>query len=439
MQTTGLASRPIGELYEGERLAEALADARERTLGAYAHLDLARLEFPCIAIVNPALWELAHIAWFQEHWCLRQRTDGGLGPSLLADADALFNSSTVPHDSRWHLPYPPERVLRAYMADTLQATLDALERTPEEGRYFFKLALLHEDMHGEALLMTLQTLGLAAPPLGAYEPPRGREEAAFDVCFAGGEVALGTARGEKRFTFDNEKWSHPVRVESFSISSLPVRQGDFAAFAEDGGYARRDLWSAEGWAWRERSGREAPRGWRREGATWAARRFDRTEAIDPSAPMVHVSLHEARAWCRWAGRRLPTEAEWEFAARNGGAGDRFPWGEAPLGDGAMLDFRHAAPAIAPDPAPSRSGLRLMLGGVWEWTASPFEPYPGFRPDPYRDYSEPWFHTHFVLRGGSFATRSRLVHNRFRNFYVPDRDDVFAGLRTCAVEEGRGVS
>jgi iron(II)-dependent oxidoreductase len=438
MQTTGLASEAIGGLYEGERLAMALEDARRRSLAIYAHLDLARLQVPCIPIVNPPLWELAHIAWFQEYWCLR--AGRASAASLLDDSDALFNSSTVPHESRWRLPYPPERRLRQYMEDTLDATLAALERAAQDERYFFRLALLHEDMHGEALLMTLQTLALPAPPLGAADPPRGRMPRPRDIAFAGGEFELGAARGERAFVFDNEKWAHPVRVEPFAMSALPVLQGEFAAFVEEGGYERREWWSEAGWAWRAREARSAPRGWRREGGEWTLARFDRRLPIDPSAPMVHVTLHEAQAWCRWAGRRLPTEAEWEFAARNGGAADRHPWGDHALGDGGALDYRHAGPSSAvADPAPSRSGLRLMLGGVWEWTASPFAPYPGFAADPYRDYSEPWFHTHQVLRGGSFATRSRLVHNRLRNFYLAGRDDAFAGFRTCAVGEGRGVS
>jgi iron(II)-dependent oxidoreductase len=288
-------------------------------------------------------------------------------------------------------------------------------------------------MHGEALLMTLQTLALPAPALGAAEPPRGRAGRARDVAFAGGEFSMGTPRGIPAFAFDNEKWAHPVRVEPFAMSALPVLQGEFAAFVDDDGYGRRELWSDAGWSWREGERASAPLHWKRDGGAWKARRFDRWLDLDPSAPMVHATLHEAQAWCRWAKRRLPTEAEWEFAARNSGAADRFPWGDAPIADAPAMDYRHAGPSsVLDDPAPARSGLALMLGGVWEWTATPFVPYPGFGADPYREYSEPWFHTHQVLRGGSFATRTRLAHNRFRNFYLPDRRDVFAGLRTCAV-------
>lgn len=416
MHNTGLAE-PIGRLYEGERLVAALRDARSRTLAIYSHLDLERIEVPCLPIVNPPLWELSHVAWFQERWCLRQpaKAGGALRGSLLRDADSLFDSGAVPHDSRWHLDYPPAKELAGYMSTTLDATLEALASTPAEHRYFFELALLHEDMHGEALLMTLQTLGLAAPTFDARDPPESRPEAkSADIHFDGGEFDLGTGPGCGHFVFDNEKWSHATALAPFAMASRTVSQGEFAAFVEA-------------------SGREAPAHWRREGASWTVRRFDRWLPLDPGAPMVHASLHDALGYCAWAGRRLPTEAEWEFAARNGAA-DRFPWGDERRDDGGMLDFRHRGASLAvDDPAPSRSGLRQMLGGVWEWTSSPFTAYPGFEADPYREYSEPWFGTHFVLRGGSFATRSRLVHNRFRNFYLPERADLFAGFRTCAVE------
>ncbi|HSN20159.1 MAG TPA: selenoneine synthase SenA, partial [Usitatibacter sp.] len=407
---TGLASEAIGGLYEGD-LAGALAEARRHTLAIYGHLDLAALEVPCLPIVNPPLWELAHIAWFQEYWCLRGGDDGR--PSLLARSDALFNSSTVPHDSRWHLDYPAPRTMLRYLDDSLEATLEALERTPADRRYFFHLALLHEDMHGEALLMTLQTLALPAPPIESRDPPRSPPEPVRDIRFEGGAFLQGTEGGV--FVFDNERRAHRVEVAPFAMASRPVTQGEYAAYLES-------------------TGARAPRHWRRDGPDWIARRFDSWTSIDRHAPMVHVSLREAEAYCRWAGRRLPTESEWEFAARNGGRDDRYPWGDAPAPDADGLDFHHRGPSGAhADPRPSASGLRQMIGGVWEWTATPFAPYPGFAPDPYRDYSQPWFHSHQVLRGGSFATRHRIATNRYRNFYAPERTDPFAGLRTCAIE------
>ena len=425
----------MSELYEAQGLASALSDARRRTLSYYGHLDLATLRVPYLAIVNPPVWELAHIAWFQEFWCLRYRPDdpdGNRVPPLLPQADALFDSRVVPHRDRWDLSYPSLEGIFHYMELTLERTLEVLEETPVEDRYFFDLALRHEDMHGEALLMTLQSLGYPAPavatdPPASLPPARPRE-----VVFGGAEYLQGTLPDSGEFVFDNEKWAHMASVRPFTLSLDVVVQGEFAAFVEEGGYRRSELWTAEGWKWRERERVEAPRYWKRDGSTWLTRRFDRFVPVDHSAPMVHVSLHEALAFCRWAERRLPTEAEWEFAARNGGGADRFPWGESPAPRAEGLDFHHCAPSSSlHDPAPSRTGLRQMIGNVWEWTATPFLPYPGFRSDPYKEYSEPWFGSHFVLRGGSFATRSRLVHSRFRNFYLPERADVFAGFRTCA--------
>jgi iron(II)-dependent oxidoreductase len=378
MHTTGLAE-PMGSLYEGDRpnegegLAQALRASRARTLAIYGHLDLGALEVPCIPIVNPPAWELAHIAWFQELWCSRQ---GAMSDSILEGADALFDSSAVPHDSRWILDYPSLERLAGYMNDTLEATLENLRAAPGEDRYFFELALRHEDMHGEALLMTLQTLGLAAPEsMGELAPPR--SQPAHDIAFAGGDFLQGSEPGG--FTFDNERGAHRASVAPFAIASATVTQGEYARFVEETKAA-------------------TPRYWRKEGAGWLARRFDQWRPIDGAAPMVHVSLAEASAYCAWARRRLPTESEWEFAARH-----------------------------------DRGELEQMMGGVWEWTSSAFAPYPGFAADPYREYSEPWFHSHHVLRGGSFATVPRLAYARYRNFYLPWRGDMFAGFRTCALE------
>ena len=435
----------MSELYEASRLADALQEARRRTLSFYAHLDLATLRVPYLATINPPVWELAHIAWFQEFWCLRYRHNdpsGSRTPSLLKDADAFFDSRVIPHKARWELAYPSLEAIFHYMEQSLDRVLQALAETPHDKHYFFDLALRHEDMHAEALLMTLQTLGLAAPGVAEDPPaslPMGRPR---EVLFHGGEFLQGTLPDSGEFVFDNEKWAHMASVRPFTLSLDPVSQGEFAAFVEEGGYRRGELWTAEGWKWRERERVDAPRYWKRNGRGWLMRRFDRWLPADDAAPMVHVSLHEALAFCRWAERRLPTEAEWEFAARNGGGPDRFPWGDAPAPESQGLDFHYNGPSSSiQDPMPTQTGLRQLLGGVWEWTSTPFLPYPGFHADPYKEYSEPWFGSHFVLRGGCFATRSRLVHNRFRNFYLPERGDVFAGFRTCAVdvvEERAGI-
>ena len=427
----------MSELYEADRLASALHDARRRTLAFYAHLDLSQLRVPYLAIINPPLWELAHVGWFQEFWCLRYRPDDPTGshvPPLLENADAMFDSRVVAHDTRWSLPIPAPETIYGYLERTLERTLEVLDEAGDERRYFAELVLRHEDMHGEAMLMTLQTLGLPAPAFAPAEAPPSRSERPREVLFEGGEFLQGTLPESAEFVFDNEKWAHMASVRPFTLSMDAVTQGEFVAFTEEGGYRRRDLWSEEGWKWHAEARLDAPRYWRREEGRWTLRRFDRWMPVEIAAPMVHVSLHEALAFCRWAERRLPTEAEWEFAARNGGREDRFPWGDAMPQITRTLDCTHLAPSTGlEDPAPSKTGLRQMVGGVWEWTSSAFLPYPGFRADPYKEYSKPWFGSHYVLRGGSFATRARLVHNRFRNFYLPERADVFAGFRTCAVE------
>jgi iron(II)-dependent oxidoreductase len=424
-------------------LATALREARDYTLSLYAHLGAEQQRFPYISIVNPPRWEIGHLAWFQEFWCRRHRADDPLGaktPSRWPNADALWNSSTVPHATRWDLPLPDWPALRGYLEATLADTLGALASTVDD-TYFFELALYHEDMHSEALLMTLQTLALPAPPRYAVASGAAFGAAPFDrngdIEVAGGDFVLGSARDaeSRRFVFDNEKWAHRVRIEPFAIARGCVSNAEFAAFVEAGGYLRPQGWSDAGRAWLWQSTRTAPAYWRRAGAKWEVRRFDRWEPLDADAPVQHVTYHEADAYCRYARRRLPTEAEWECAARARlpvDADDR-PWpsssGRANLDGAVGAPIAAAALAEATPEHPTQ-----MLGNVWEWTATPFGPYPGFTADPYADYSAPWFGDHQVLRGGSWATRARLVHHRFRNFYRPERFDPFCGFRTCALKD-----
>ncbi|HSN89829.1 MAG TPA: selenoneine synthase SenA [Anaeromyxobacteraceae bacterium] len=422
-------------------LSSWVRDARRRTLALAGGLRGEWLLGPRLAIVNPPLWELGHVAWFQERWVLRRRGR----PSFRPDSDALYDSIAIAHDLRWDLPLPSFEATLAYLGQVEEAVQDLLAGPADpQDEYFVKLAVLHEDMHVEAMAFTHQTLGYASPPLpSGPEMPPGGGSLPGDVRVPGGTFPLGATAAEP-FVFDNEKWAHPVELRPFSIARAPVTQAEFAAFVEDGGYRRRELWSEAGWRHRESSGAGQPVYWERDGGGWLRREFDRRVPLEPHRPVVNVCWHEAEAFCRWAGRRLPTEAEWEAAAagtaaeggRLGGAKRRFPWGDAPpeprrahLAGGGL----HAIDVGALAAGESAFGARQLVGNVWEWTASDFLPYPGFVADPYREYSEPWFGTHKVLRGGSFATPARLVRNTWRNFYTPDRRDPWAGFRTCAAE------
>jgi ergothioneine biosynthesis protein EgtB len=416
-----------------------MRDARARTLSLAAALAPGDLLGPRLPIVNPPLWELGHVAWFQERWVLRHAA--GRRP-LRDDGDRLYDSSAVPHESRWSLPLPSLEETLAYLRTVEGAALEELARAPRRGLYFATLAVYHEDMHFEAMAFTRQTLGRTAPPL-----PRASErtEAAGglpgDVGVPGGTFQLGATPGEP-FVFDNEKWAHAVELRPFAIARAPVTQAQFAEFVDDGGYRRADLWSEPGRRWLEAARAEGPVYWERRPEGWFRRDFERWVPLEPHRPMVNVCWYEADAWCRWARRRLPSEVEWEAAASGEPGADgrlaprkrRFPWGdEPPTPARAHLDARalHPVDVAALPEGDSAFGCRQMMGNVWEWTASDFQPYPGFVPDPYREYSQPWFATHKVLRGGSFATPARLLRNTWRNFYTPDRRDPWAGFRTCA--------
>ena len=424
-------------------LARELIASRARSTQITNDLRADRLLGPKLAIVNPPLWEIGHVAWFHEYWCLRNRGAGAFAESMLPDADALYNSAQVAHDTRWDLPLPSIEKTLAYQSEVLERVLRRLEREPEndELNYFVQLAIFHEDMHAEAFHYTRQTLGYADPFPAAATPAASREFARRDVELGGGVFPLG-ATPQDGFVFDNEKWAHDVQITPFRIASTTVTNAEYLAFVESDGYVRRELWSMEGWAWRTAAQQQAPRYWIKQGDSWRVRRFDQTVPLRPDHPVIHVSWHEAQAYCRFANRRLPTEAEWEYAAACDALTAkkrRYPWGDArPTTEHANLDGSDVAAVDAYARGDAAFGARQMMGNVWEWTASTFDPYPGFVVDPYKEYSQPWFGTHKVLRGGSFATTSRLIRNTWRNFYTPERGDIFAGFRTCAMDGQRQV-
>jgi len=443
MVVTNIADAPLAALTttsSARALMQRLRAARTRTLALAASLDGARARGPKLDIVNPPLWEFGHLAWFQERWCLRWKAPDRFGDSLRADADRLYDSSQVAHATRWALPLPGWAAVRDYLAAVHEAVQTRLVREPEHQPllYFAELAAAHEEMHNEAFTYTRQTLGYEAPPLAPASPVAAAGPVAGDALLPGGTYQLGAAPGPG-FVFDNEKWAHPVALAPFGIARAAVTQGEFAAFVDAGGYEQASCWTPDGWRWRIEAGATHPVYWRRQPGGWEQRVFDLWQPLTPDAAVVHVNAHEAEAWCRWAGRRLPREAEWEQAAATtpaapSGARKRItPWGDA------AADAMHAnlhggtgrvANARSYAAGDSAWGLRQAFGNVWEWTADAFDPYPGYLRDPYREYSAPWFGSHRTLRGGCFATAPALLRTTWRNFYTPDRRDVIAGFRTC---------
>jgi iron(II)-dependent oxidoreductase len=391
----------------GSALRDALVDSRANTLGRTFDLDDAQWAFGRRAGVNPVAWELTHLVWFAEFWTLRApflSSDDGAWqaarPALYGAPDEHFDSARLGHALRWETPMPTRSEIMRRSAEqldaTLEAVLDAHKESGDGGLYFQRLALFHEDMHAEAFAWMRASLGYPPPASLALQRLSQGGTAVID----GGDLEVGRRLTDTSFAFDNERPAMPLRIDGFEIDRVVVGAGQYLAFVEDGGYERPEFWCGDGGAWRTANARRHPAHWRRAagpagglaGETgWEARWFDRWLPLDPALPMIHVNAFEAEAYCRWAGRRLPTAAEWEVAA------PRLDWGH----------------------------------GVWEWTSSAFEPYAGFVAGPYRDYSQPWFGDHRELRGGSFATHERLHDRRYRNFFKPDRSDIFAGFRTAS--------
>lgn len=419
------------------QLIEYTHDARQRTLDLIADLGDAQLMGPQLDSVNPLLWEIGHIAFFHEVFVLREL---GVETSLLDGAEDLYDSFEVAHDDRWGLLLPTREKTLDYMRrvlDQMIERIDSHDPTPKE-TYLYLLAVFHEDMHAEAFTWTRQTLSYPAPTYSATPKTLPDENrASDDVGIAGGKYLLGATQ-DQPFVFDNEKWQHEIDLAPFEIARTPVTNKAYAEFVDDGGYEQLDHWSYAGKAWLKNSQAKHPLYWQRDNHGWSERHFDEWRPLRATHPVMHVNWHEAEAYACWAGRRLPTEAEWEMAASMANDSQQkqiFPWGNDPPTkeranlDGAAGDRLNVGACAKGD---SQSGCRQMIGNVWEWTASAFYPFPGFIVDhPYREYSAPWFGYHKVLRGGCWATRSRLIRNTFRNFCLPHRRDAFTGFRTCA--------
>jgi gamma-glutamyl hercynylcysteine S-oxide synthase len=361
-----------------EQLAGALRAVRARTLALFNQLTPRQLALPYSPIVNLPLWEVGHVAWFQEYWCLRQAERSvdfrPVSDSILESADGFYDSNRVGHQRRWELTLPTVSRTLDYLGRTLEASLLKLSQLPDtdEALYFHRLSLFHEYMHVEALIYTFQTMGY---PLEAADCHLNQSSSQASMrSFESTTLLLGSKAGSG-FIFDNEKYEHRQNLGSFAIASQVVTVGEFADFVE----------SIDG---------PLPLHWRQGPHGLEQHRFGLWRPLPRQEAMVHVSAYEAKAYCLWAGKRLPTEPEWQYAA------EHWP------------DFRWG-------------------GQVWEWTSTVFEPFPGFCADPYKEYSEPWFGDHSVVRGGSFATDPGMMSTKFRNFYQPHRNDPFIGFRVCS--------
>jgi iron(II)-dependent oxidoreductase len=385
-----------------------LSEARERTLELISPLDDEQLNRVYSPILSPLAWDLGHIANFEELWLVQ--TIGGRAP-MRGELGRFYDAIENPRKTRGELPILRDAELRAYMADVRERTLEVLEEVeigPDaedpllRGGFVYEMLLAHEHQHNETMLQLLQMVdGYEPLRRQPVEPARPSDAEAETILVEGGEHEIGAAEGG--FAYDNERRHHTVELDPFELDRTPVSNAAYLAFMEETGAEPPMYWEGDG-----------------EGG-WVSAAMGRRETLDPAGPVVHVSWNQADAYARWAGKRLPSEQEWEAACagaeREWANLDHLAWGPAPAAGGAE--------------SAAACGAVQMLGDVWEWTSSDFLAYPGFQPFPYPEYSEAFFgDTYKVLRGGAWATRRHTIRPSFRNWDLPERSQIFAGLR-CA--------
>jgi iron(II)-dependent oxidoreductase len=427
-----------------EEIAARLEEARARTLLLVAPLTDEDLQRQHDVLMSPIIWDLGHIAHFEELWLVRNLE----GRVEFGEMPGMYNPFENPRRVRGELALPSLEECRIHMDGVRSRVLARMSARGvggdgELGRdgYVYSMVLQHEYQHNETMLQTLQLKtgdpyraprAYTAPGLRLSNAHRGM------VRFPGGSVRVGT--DDRAEAYDNERPAHWVELAPFSIDVFPVTNGDFLEFMRAGGYTRRELWSDAGWSWLAESKIDSPKYWTRDEPGWRVRTMDALCPVDPDLPVCHVCHHEAEAFARFIGKRLPSELEWEVAAGWDPANNtmrRFPWGDdAATPQHANID--QLSFATAPVGAYARNwsplGCYGMIGDVWEWTSSDFTPYPGYRTFPYPEYSEVFFGSEYkVLRGGSWATRPGAVRNSFRNWDYPIRRQIFSGFR-CARDD-----
>jgi iron(II)-dependent oxidoreductase len=436
----------IGRRLDVAEIRHLLEEARARTVGLLRSVSEADQRLQHDPLMSPILWDLGHIAHFEEVWLVENLGSSSNGSEGLR---GMYNPVENPRNTRAELPLPGVEACFEYMSGVREAALERLaavdlaseDRLLDQG-FVFRMVLQHEYQHNETILQTLQ-LKSGEPyhpdesilhPVPHPVPPE--DDAFVDgamVRFPGGEVEIGT--DDRSVSYDNERPRHSVELAPFLIDATPVTEAAYAAFMAEGGYDNRDLWSDQGWAWRNESGVRHPKNWREGDDGWEIRIMDRITPPDARRPVCHVCYYEAEAYATLVGKRLPTEWEWEAAATwdpATGTKRTYPWGEEP----ATQEFANVD-VLTFGPAPSGSYVRNlspigcygMIGDVWEWTSTNFHAYPGYETFPYPEYSEVFFGDDYrVLRGGSWATRGSAIRGTFRNWDYPIRRQIFSGFR-----------
>jgi gamma-glutamyl hercynylcysteine S-oxide synthase len=416
-----------------ESVASGLIASRSRTL-ALTDLDESELTAQHSPLMSPLVWDLAHIGQQEDLWLLRDGNAAAQG-LLSAKIEKLYDAFEHPRASRVALPLLSPGEARRFIADVRGRVFDGLETAVDdvpEDLFAYVMVEQHEQQHVETMLATHQLrAGEAMLGAGAALPP-GRPVPKDSVLIPAGPFTLGVDGVDEPWSLDNERPAHRIDLPAYRIGRVPVTNAQWGEFIDAGGYGDPQWWSAAGWTHRQQAGLERPMFWSADGTR---RRFGLIEEVPANEPVQHVCYFEAEAFAAWAGARLPTEQEWEKACAwdpPAARRRRWPWGEADwspelanLG-GAGL---RPAPVGAYPAGASAYGVEQMIGDVWEWTSSAFEPWPGFTPMLYADYSAPFFGGDYrVLRGGAWSVGGASIRPSFRNWDHPVRRQIFSGVR-----------